>query len=160
MSVFGKTLYLILPQILVFPPCVRSSSTTHSVVAFNSSQKIHCDNKALQQRPYQRGSYWVLENYVMATWQHVLCYESVTYTTHGDYTFLDNLLPLINRFMAPISIALYAPGADFQNTVDSIFYLRNCLDNQRQMDLVREFVSFHVYFNNSDMPPDDVSREC
>lgn len=92
---------------------------------------------------------------MVANWQHVLCYESVTYTTHGDYTFLDNMVPLIERWRAPISIALYAPGEDFANTVDSIFYLRNCLDNQRHMDLVRQFVSFHIYFNNSDMPPVD-----
>jgi hypothetical protein len=26
------------------------------------------------------------------------CYETITYTTHADYTFLDNLIPLLERW--------------------------------------------------------------
>lgn len=106
----------------------------------------------------QRGSFWVLENYVVAAGnRHVNCFETITYTTHTDYTFLDNLVPVVERWGAPVSVALFAPGDDFRNVADSIFWMRNCLDNERHMALIRELVSFHIYFNASHMPTGDVS---
>lgn len=71
----------------------------------------------------------------------------MTYTTHADYTFLDNLLPLLERWRGPISIALHAPGTDFQNTLDSIMHLRDCTN-----PLVRELVTFHIYFSTKHVP--------
>lgn len=85
------------------------------------------------------------------------CFESVTYTTHTDYSFLDNLIPVVQRWRAPVSVAIYTPGDDFQKARDSIFYLRNCLEDQADMQLVRQFVSFHLYFNASDLPTAQVS---
>lgn len=122
----------------------------------NFRQKIDCDDKEIRSRTYQRGSFWVLENFVRARRQ-VKCHESVTYTTHTDYTFLYNLVPVVQRWRGPVSIALYAPGDDFKNVVDTIFYMRNCLGNKEDMDLVKEWVNFHVYFNGSSMPTVDVS---
>lgn len=124
---------------------------------FPKRQKIECDNRVLRRRTYQRGSFWVLENYVVAGRRRVNCYDTITYTTHTDHTFLDNLVPVVKRWNAPVSVALYCPGDDFRNAVDTIFYMRNCLDNQRNMDLIRELVSFHLYFNVSHMPTDKVS---
>ena len=43
-----------------------------------------------------RGKYWVLYNYIRAA-KHYNCNETITYTTHGDFTFLDNLEPLLER---------------------------------------------------------------
>ena len=45
----------------------------------------------------QRGDFWILENYIPAA-MGFRCDESVTYTTHGDYTFLDNLDTLTSRW--------------------------------------------------------------
>lgn len=120
--------------------------------------KISCDSRILRSRAYKRGSYWVLENYIAAERKDVKCYESVTYTTHTDYNYLDNLIPVVERWMAPVSIAIYTPGHDLQHTKDAIFYLRNCLANQRQMKLIKELVSFHLYFPADHMPPANVSR--
>lgn len=75
------------------------------------------------------------------------CHESVTYTTHADYTFLDNLKPLIERWQGPISLALYAPGTDFTPTLASIRYLRKC-----GSPLIAEYVTFHVYFEAKHLP--------
>ena len=47
--------------------------------------------------PCQRGDYWILENYIPAE-QSYKCDESVTYTTHGDFTFLHNLDELTRRW--------------------------------------------------------------
>lgn len=45
----------------------------------------------------RRGGYWVLKNFFPAT-EKFKCYETITYTTHGDYTFLDNIPPLLERY--------------------------------------------------------------
>lgn len=65
-------------------------------------RKMYPDLRECQTRPLrpfyqQRGEYWVLENYLPAV-MSFRCDESITYTTHGDYTFLDNLEPLTSRW--------------------------------------------------------------
>ena len=45
----------------------------------------------------QRGAFWVLENYIPAE-VSFRCNETITFTTHGDFTFLDNLEPLTDRW--------------------------------------------------------------
>lgn len=53
------------------------------------------------------------------------------------------------RWNSPISIALHAPGTDFIPTVNSIKYLRDCLP---ESSLVRQFVTFHIYFSSKHVP--------
>ena len=66
----------------------------------------------------------MLYNYVRAARQFN-CDESITYTTHGEFRFLDNLEPLLERWQGPISVAVYAPGSDLQDTIDTILYFRS-----------------------------------
>lgn len=57
---------------------------------------LGCQDKSNRRRIAQRGDYWVLYNYMPARrWYR--CDESITYTTHADFTFLDNLEPLLDR---------------------------------------------------------------
>lgn len=58
---------------------------------------LNCHNKDYQPYTEQRGDFWVLKNYVRAEHGELKCYETITYTTHADYTFLDNLIPLLER---------------------------------------------------------------
>lgn len=109
-------------------------------------EAVPCNEKSLEPRRAQRGDYWVLYNYVPMS-MAVRCWESVTYTTHADYTFLDNLEPLLERWRAPISIAMHAPGTDFAATLDAIKYLRNC-----GSPLVSQLVTFHVFFSSKHVP--------
>lgn len=51
--------------------------------------------------------------------------------------------------MGPVSFALYAPGYDFNATMDAIQYARNCLPESQ---LIRDYVTFHIYFPNDHMP--------
>lgn len=111
-------------------------------------EAILCNEKSLDARRVQRGDYWVLYNYVPMT-MRVRCWESVTYTTHADYTFLDNLVPLLRRWMAPISIAMHAPGNDFAPTLDAIKYARFCGPHAT---LVSQFVTFHIFFSSKHVP--------
>jgi len=107
---------------------------------------IPCNEKLIEPRRAQRGDYWVLYNYVPMN-MAIKCWESVTYTTHADYTFLDNLEPLLERWQAPISIAMHAPGTDFPATLDAIRYSRNC-----GSPLVSQLVTFHIFFSSKHVP--------
>lgn len=105
-----------------------------------------CKTKPLETSFKQRGDFWVLYNYVKAN-KRFRCYESITYTTQGDYRLLDDLLNLVRRWKGPISVALFAPGFDFQVTVNSIAYLRNC-----EIPLIRDYVTFHIFFGTKHLP--------
>lgn len=108
--------------------------------------QTNCKDKVLTRVVQRHGDYWVFHNYALAErWFH--CYESVTYTTQGDYTFLDNVPTLADRWRGPISIAIYAPGSDLQAAADSVHYLRNC-----ENPLVRRYVTFHLFFHADHFP--------
>lgn len=59
---------------------------------------LKCYDKSYDTETQQRGDFWVLKNYVRAEHGNLKCHESITYTTHADYTFLDNLIPLLERY--------------------------------------------------------------
>lgn len=110
---------------------------------------LKCNNRDYASRIEQRGRFWVLRNYIRADHGPLSCYESITYTTHADITFLDNLIPLLERWRGPISVALYAPGTDFKDALNSMRYLRDCESNS---ELVKKFVTFHIYFESLHFP--------
>lgn len=68
--------------------------------------------------------------------------ESVTYTTHSDPTFLDNLVPLTERWKGPVSVAIYAPGSDFDLAMGAVEFYRTCLEKSH---LIRDYVTFHFF---------------
>ncbi|CAG7642835.1 unnamed protein product, partial [Allacma fusca] len=105
-----------------------------------------CDDLSSRNYFGQRGPFWVLYNYVKASRQFA-CDESVTYTTHADYTFLDNLVPLLDRWQGPVSLSLYCPGTDYDETLTRIQYLREC-----SSPLVKELVTFHLFFDHKHIP--------
>ncbi|KAL7741561.1 hypothetical protein ACLKA6_019335 [Drosophila palustris] len=78
-------------------------------------------------------------NYIRASHGDLRCCSTVTYTTHGDYRYLENVVPLLERWRAPVSLALYAPGLDFRPTVMSILWLREC-DPQPRNAALTHFV--------------------
>lgn len=125
---------------------VARSNATVTRPSMTLKEAILCNEKPTEPRRAQRGDYWVLYNYVPMS-MAVRCWESVTYTTHADYTFLDNLEPLLERWRAPISIAMHAPGTDFSATLDAIKYSRNC-----GSPLVSQLVTFHVFFSSKHVP--------
>ncbi|XP_058119797.1 beta-1,4-glucuronyltransferase 1 [Anopheles ziemanni] len=111
--------------------------------------QLNCHDRDYEPYIGQRGDFWVLQNYIRAEHGDLRCYETITYTTHADYTFLDNLVPLLERWNAPVSLALHAPGTDFVPTINSIKYLRDCIPESH---LVRQFVTFHIYFSSKHIP--------
>lgn len=114
---------------------------------FSISDSAECFNKPANFSQGMRGKYWVLYNYIRAA-NHFNCNETITYTTHGDFTFLDNLEPLLERWRGPLSVAVYAPGSDLEDSIDAILYFRDCTNSS----LVRDLASFHIYFDLSHIP--------
>merc|ERR1719494_554897 len=111
------------------------------------SPALSCYNTDQKFSQGLRGDHWVLYNYIKAE-KRFQCNESITYTTHGGFEFLDNLEPLLQRWQGPLSIAVYAPGTDFEKTIDAIFYYREC----RRNSLVRNFATFHLFFDFFHLP--------
>uniref|UniRef100_A0A182SIB8 Uncharacterized protein n=1 Tax=Anopheles maculatus TaxID=74869 RepID=A0A182SIB8_9DIPT len=109
-------------------------STTASMdVEAKLRSLLNCHERDYEPYIGQRGDFWVLRNYVRAEHGDLRCHETITYTTHADYTFLDNLVPLLERWNAPVSLALHAPGTDFVPTINSIKYLRDCVPKHNQV---------------------------
>jgi len=124
---------------------------THPASQRTLSPSIKCSDKTLNFRQGMRGKYWVLYNYIRAK-KRFSCNESITYTTHGDFAFMDNLEPLLKRWEGPASIAVYCPGEDYQKTVDTILYYRDCASSR----LVKDLVTFHLIFPLEHIPADIV----
>jgi hypothetical protein len=123
--------------------------------SYSSSQNwTSCDD--LTSAPFigQRGPYWVLYNYIRPL-TSFRCSESVTYSTHSDFTFLDNLKPLLERWKGPVSIGLYAPGSDFTATLDRIRFLREC----NYSALIKEYVTFHIFFESGQLPTSAIPKD-
>lgn len=75
---------------------VASETAKSGVQVRPLREMLGCQDKSNRRRTAQRGDYWVLYNYVPAR-RWFRCDESITYTTHADFTFLDNLEPLLER---------------------------------------------------------------
>jgi beta-1,4-glucuronyltransferase 1 len=58
-------------------------------------------------------------------------------------------IKIFHRWKAPVSIAIYAPGTDFDSAVSIILFLRNCIS---QSSLVKEHATFHVFMELTLMP--------
>lgn len=67
------------------------------VHAMKLKKLLNCKNKEFKSRIFQRGNFTILENYIRADHGEINCYETITYTTHVDYTFMDNVVPLLLR---------------------------------------------------------------
>ncbi|KAG7308696.1 hypothetical protein JYU34_005918 [Plutella xylostella] len=133
----GFILYLMLRS--VEAPTKSSINRLQSVVP--------CHDRDPVARTRQHGDYWVLENFFQAD-RPVKCYETVTFTTHATYDYLGNIKPLVKRWMAPVSVAVFAPGSDLVSAVRSIRHLTDCSGD----DLVRNLVTFHLFFPRTHMP--------
>ncbi|XP_049886866.1 beta-1,4-glucuronyltransferase 1-like [Pectinophora gossypiella] len=110
---------------------------------------LGCKNREFRSEYLQRGEYWVLSNYVRADHGPLDCYETITYTTHSGFQYLDNVLPVVERWAGPVSLAIHAPGSDLKLTLDSIKFLRQCTPSSH---LVRKLVTFHIFFPYKHMP--------
>lgn len=64
-------------------------------------------------------------------------------------------MPLLERWQAPLSIAMWAPGDIFDETINAILKLRNC---HEQSSLVLQFATFHIYFEARYLP-ENVPRD-
>ncbi|XP_030381238.1 beta-1,4-glucuronyltransferase 1-like [Scaptodrosophila lebanonensis] len=128
----------------------RDIISNDSFQSLTLRQLLKCNDRPLLMKRFRRGKYWIMENVVVGRKsRHMGCADSITFTTHGDYSFVDSLETLVGRWLAPISLAIFAPGHDIIATLEAIQYVRNCVPKS---DLVSDFVTFHIYFPYRHMP--------
>uniref|UniRef100_A0A182VUQ8 N-acetyllactosaminide beta-1,3-N-acetylglucosaminyltransferase n=1 Tax=Anopheles minimus TaxID=112268 RepID=A0A182VUQ8_9DIPT len=125
-----------------------AEGASHEALLRRLKTILNCNTPSNGYQLEMHGSHYLLRNFYSPE-RTFNCYETITYTTHADYTFLDNVVPLLQRWLAPISIALYVPGADFGRSVALIQYLLHCHQHHA---LVQEYVSFHLYFEFEHLP--------
>ena len=95
-----------------------------------------------------RKTYTIVTNFVTSR-RELSCEDLyITYTSHGDFRYLDNLVPVVERWQGPVSLALYIPNNDVYATLERILYMRECTT-----PLIKEWVTFHLfsdtkYFND------------
>lgn len=109
---------------------------------------LRCNDKSMETNIEYHGEYLIFKNFVKAEKAHK-CDESITLSAPADYRFLDNVVPLVERWNGPISVALYAPGYDFFTSLQCIAYLRMCSSNN---ELVKKYVTFHLFFEHEHTP--------
>lgn len=80
---------------------IRNETNTKATeTSFSQRMKklLNCEDKSLKMELLQYGRYWLLKNYIIGRKSMTMgCGESITYTTHGDYTFIKNLPGLVER---------------------------------------------------------------
>lgn len=103
---------------------------------------MKCDDVDAEFKAEPHGDFFILKNFIKSRISFK-CYESITYATHAEANFLKNLIPVVTRWKAPVSLAIYAPGSDFNTTLKAIYYLRNCVDEK---EFIQDFVTFHIFF--------------
>lgn len=118
------------------------SGTGPEPVAAVVRSPILCHEKDMSPRKAMRGQYWVLYNYIGAS-RKLACNATLTYTTHCDHTFLDNLGTLVSRWQGPVSVSIYTPGSDYKLALEASFYYRQCVN---ESTLIQDYVTFHFYF--------------
>lgn len=129
-------------------PIVLSSLKTNTSISYQDvlKQMLQCYDKPLKFSIQEKRNYWVFYNFVRAETTHK-CHESVTYSVVGDFLHIDNLIPIVQRWNGPMSVALHAAGDDFYDTLDAIAYLRNCVS-----PLFKKFVTFHIVMDFDHFP--------
>ncbi len=114
---------------------------------------------------YVGSDYVVLYNHIKADNQQKYGpLETVTYVTHGQYDYFDNLGPLMERWRAPLSIAVFAPGSDYELAFKHAQYYRKCSHHKQ---LIADNVSFHFFFPSDHVSPsihkvdrDSIQLDC
>ncbi|XP_037824747.1 LOW QUALITY PROTEIN: beta-1,4-glucuronyltransferase 1-like [Lucilia sericata] len=136
--------------IKVQSPSTTQPKSTELPLKTKLKNILNCRDTPLHMEKLQYGQYWLIRNYIRGRRSMEMgCGESITYTTNGDYTFMENLPTVVKRWSGPVSFAIYAPGDDYDATMDSILYVLNCLP---ESEIIRDYVTFHIYFPKDHLP--------
>ena len=121
----------------ILPGCAPSNDSKQERI---SKRHRHGRNEDTV-KMYNHGKYIFVKNYATPLLQFE-CNESITFTTHGEFNFIDNVVPIVERWEGPVTVAIYAPGYDFQEAVRRIHFLRECSSH-----LVKKLVTFHLFYD-------------
>ena len=143
--------------------CIEVTTDGEQITLINISKRIGVGNEnsktvlckgrlntwlSNQRISSRNANYLVLYNYFKAEKSYE-CLQSITFTTHGEFQFMENLIPLIEKWQGPLSVAVFAPGKDFERSYKIIEYYRNC---EERSHLVSKYATFHFFFPTNHMP--------
>jgi len=116
-----------------------------------ASEPLPLESPSERPRITLRGTdYWVIYNFAKSTelFQHN---ETITFTTHCEYKYLENLGQILKRWDGAVSVSIYSPGEDYRRTVMTIQYFRECWPDK---GIIRKRVDFHIFFPTTHIPKD------
>lgn len=89
---------VIVTEIPKFTTTTQSPTTTESPYQIKLKKLLNCKNKLLYKEKLQYSDYWLMKNYITGLQSYQIgCAESITYTTHGDFTFISHLPKVVKR---------------------------------------------------------------
>lgn len=95
----------------------------------------------------------MVENFVKAGHGELDCREAVTLTIPiQGFPELRKLIPIIQRWRAPISLALYCSRDDYKNCLESIVYLKECHSVDSERYFLNKYLSIHIFFEDVKLP--------
>ncbi|XP_077510768.1 beta-1,4-glucuronyltransferase 1-like isoform X1 [Amblyomma americanum] len=90
----------------------------------------------------------VLENFVECDGCRDYEEDNVTLATHASYGFLRHIPELCDRWQGLLSVAVFAPGSDFDDALSTIAAMRHCSRNP----CVRKAVTWHLVYDGAHTP--------
>ncbi|XP_030381234.1 beta-1,4-glucuronyltransferase 1-like [Scaptodrosophila lebanonensis] len=97
----------------------------------------------------QNGEYWIFNDFIEPDCRNIWGKSSITLTTHATYIDFKLLEWLLVRWNAPISMAVYVDGEDFERTVQSFYHIKFCSVIGKSFF---QWVSVQLVFHNSHFP--------
>lgn len=73
---------------------------------------LNCYENTFVTERSQVGEYWIIKNYIKAGQGKLKCHESITMTTNGDFTYLQHIPTLVERYF------LFIFWGNFLNLID------------------------------------------
>ncbi|CAG0919219.1 unnamed protein product [Notodromas monacha] len=149
--------FLALVMLLVcFPSVLRTfqvpeNSSSISIVKDTNDNvdQFDCDPSIIRESLVKlRGNFSLSTGFRKAE-KKFRCVESVTFCTHGDASYLENLAVLVMRWRGPVSLSVFASQPFLKKTVSAIDWWRNCAATEEIRNEIRANVTFHLITNAS-----------
>ncbi|XP_060655855.1 beta-1,4-glucuronyltransferase 1-like isoform X1 [Drosophila nasuta] len=96
----------------------------------------------------QNGDYWIYNNF-MRSKTNLKGNMSLTLTTHGTYRDFNHMKWLLVRWSAPISIAVYVGENDYEQLLESLYYIKYCTVFSLSWP---HWISMQLVFHDKHMP--------
>ncbi|XP_064460163.1 beta-1,4-glucuronyltransferase 1-like [Ornithodoros turicata] len=132
------------------PPVLQQQQCSDSKPPqFQNGQRLQSKQmrtNTLLSIPKERDRFVIRSNYIVSD-EAAEYYATVTLTTHATHDYLHHTPVLCRRWQGPVSVSLYAPGAEYEIAINKVLFLRACSD-----PCVRANVTWHIVYSTEHRP--------